>query len=292
LMGVTCEPSTAGGDDAWVVFLNAAKVRKVGPNRLWTTFARHWAQSGVQSFRFDSHGVGDSDGAAGPDEVAVDDDAQYYEPGFVADTLDAFAWLAASKGARRFALVGLCSGATWAFSAALVDERVVSVALVNPRTLFWDERATSLKAWAEARQIARSPSQWHTVLRRGMRWWATDAARGGILSARGRGDDSWHTTEILSCVRRLAARRVEMLCLFCAGDRGIPYFERHLGPDFCSLLAAEGVDVEVINGPDHTFRPLWSHAVLRRALERPLGRAGVLGDVATGGPDRVDAGTG
>ena len=125
-----------------------------------------------------------------------------------------------------------------------------------------------------------------------VRWWATDAARGGILSARGRGDDSWHTTEILSCVRRLAARRVEMLCLFCAGDRGIPYFERHLGPDFCSLLAAEGVDVEVINGPDHTFRPLWSHAVLRRALERPLGRAGVLGDVATGGPDRVDAGTG
>jgi hypothetical protein len=33
---------------------------------------------------------------------------------------------------------------------------------------------------------------------------------------------------------------------------------------------------EIIHGPDHTFRPLWSHPVLRRSLETHLRLIGFL----------------
>ena len=39
---------------------------------------------------------------------------------------------------RRFMLGGLCSGAYWSFHAALLDERVPAVLLLNPRALVWD----------------------------------------------------------------------------------------------------------------------------------------------------------
>jgi pimeloyl-ACP methyl ester carboxylesterase len=285
LVGVTCEPSGVESESAWVVFLNAARVRKVGPNRLWTSYARHWARSGVQSFRFDVSGVGDSGGT----DVPTDADEAYYRPGLVADTLDVLEWLAENKGADRFALVGLCSGATWAFSAALQNERVAALALVNPRVLFWDDRAKPLKAWGEAREIARDPRRWSSLLRRGVRRWAADAARGALLSLRGRGDDTWHRQEILSSISRLSARGTTTLCVFSEGDLGIQYFERHLGPGYSSVLAAKGATVEVIRGPDHTFRPLWSHDVLRRTLERALLGSDVLSPSAVDAPEPADA---
>ena len=97
---VTCEPMTKARADEWVVFLNAARVRRVGPNRLWTTFARSWARSGVHSLRLDVEGVGDSDGIQARDEVAPTDEAQSYEHRLVIDALDAIAWLAENKGGR------------------------------------------------------------------------------------------------------------------------------------------------------------------------------------------------
>ena len=50
-VGVTCEPITPASTDTWLVFLNAARVRRVGPNRLWTTYARDWASRGLCSLR-------------------------------------------------------------------------------------------------------------------------------------------------------------------------------------------------------------------------------------------------
>ena len=135
--GVLCEPArTAGPDDAWVVFLNAARVGRAGPNRLWTTYARAWARAGLPSLRLDTWGSGDSDGNRLLDEVPACMRTQFYASGIGEDIAGAFAWLADHRHARRFALVGLCSGGYWAFHTALADARVAGIALVNLRRLY------------------------------------------------------------------------------------------------------------------------------------------------------------
>ena len=62
--------------DRWFVFLNAAGVRHIGPNRMWVRFARTLAGEGICSLRVDVRGVGDGGG----DEVLGDTIAAYYDP--------------------------------------------------------------------------------------------------------------------------------------------------------------------------------------------------------------------
>lgn len=276
LFAVSCEPASDPGD-TWVVFLNAGKVRRSGPNRLTTAFARQWARAGVPSLRLDLRGIGDSDGDPFEDETPLEyDSAWYYKPGFLEDIREVLAWLSAERRAKRFALVGLCSGAALAFQAAIADERVIGAALLNPRVLYWDDRAAVLTAWQEARDMMRHPGSLRRLAQPGARSWGRDATRGAALALTGRGDEAWHRRELLGALDSLRARGVPIRTVFSGGDPGIQYLEHHLGHDYRSTLEAHGMAVEVIDGPDHTFRPLWSHDLLRAALERLLRSAGLL----------------
>jgi pimeloyl-ACP methyl ester carboxylesterase len=283
LFGIVCEPEHAGRRSReWIVFLNSGKVRRVGPNRLVTTYARTWAQLGVPSLRLDLHGIGDSDGDPSEDETPSDyEEAWYYQPSFVADVGEALDWLASNRGAQRFALVGLCSGATWGFQAAIADERIAGVALVNPRVLFEDRRSAALQAWEEAHRIARSPRSWREVRVRGLRGHGlrsrtVAAARGAVLTLVGRGDQAWQRERILDALAQLNSRATLLSIIFSDGDLGLDYFERQLGPEYRAELGRFGMTAEIIHGPDHTFRPLWSHPVLRRSLETHLRLIGFL----------------
>ena len=57
--------------------------------------------------RLDTNGTGD---AGGPDEET---DRDMYSKFALADTRRALAYLRERYGAKRFALIGLCSGDTW-----------------------------------------------------------------------------------------------------------------------------------------------------------------------------------
>jgi hypothetical protein len=281
-----------------MVFLNAATVRRIGSNRLATTFARSWARAGLSSLRFDTYGVGDSEGAGREEEPPANHLPSLFEPDRVTAVCEVLAWLARHRDARRFALTGLSAGGTTAFQTALADDRVRGIVPLNPTTLFWDEHAKSLAAWKDARRIARSPRSWRTLLRRGVRSWATDAARGAVLSLRGVSDD-WQQSMILDSLAQLRARGTLVTIVFSSGDVGLTYLERHLGPEFRSVLANRGVAVEVIQGPDHTFRPLWSHDLLRKVFEDHLRRIEFFADALPlapvsgrleGAPDRRQPG--
>jgi hypothetical protein len=104
------------------LLFNAGVVPRIGPNRLNVRLARALAAGGLPSLRFDLSGRGDSAPARGMES---------YEQQAVADIRAAMNLLSERTGVRHFAIVGLCSGAENAFHAALADERVVGVTLMD-----------------------------------------------------------------------------------------------------------------------------------------------------------------
>lgn len=137
----------ADGPSATAALLfNAGILRRVGAHRLNVTLARRLAAAGLPALRFDLSGLGDS--AAG----AAD---RGYEAQTEADMTAAMDWIEGETGARRFVLIGLCSGADNAFRTALRDPRVAGLGLLGP----WSYPAPG----AELRHImrkAQDPAVW------------------------------------------------------------------------------------------------------------------------------------
>jgi pimeloyl-ACP methyl ester carboxylesterase len=275
LVGVTCEP--ADGSGPWVVFLSAGAVRHIGPNRLWTTYARHWADMGIRSLRLDLHGVGDSDGAREHDHVPDDSIARMYEDDVSQDVSDALDWLTRSRGAESFVLVGLCSGAHWALHSAVSDSRVVGVGLVNPVTLEWDPAIPAVVAFDHATRFIHRPRSLRAAFTKGF-------SSSALLALRGA------TTRLLLARRmRAAGRRLRLRletladwntdCHFVFGrdEDGLIYLQRTLGAAYASELERLGMTIDIVDGVDHTFKPVWSHDVLRRSLETHLPRLSAPG---------------
>jgi dienelactone hydrolase len=112
-------PQSAG---VAALLFNAGVVPRIGPNRLNVRLARALATSGIPALRFDLSGRGDSAPARGMES---------YEQQAVADIRSAMNLLSERTGVSRFALMGLCSGAENAFHAALADDRVVGLTLMD-----------------------------------------------------------------------------------------------------------------------------------------------------------------
>jgi pimeloyl-ACP methyl ester carboxylesterase len=160
LFGVLSEP-LAGRRELCAVLLNAGPQRHTGPNRMWVEAARRWATRGVPTLRIDLEGIGESDG----DAAALVRVANLYVPGYVEQAVAALDMLEARGLPRRFVLVGLCAGAYWSMHAALKDERVAGVMMLNPRALIWDEWDYTVQRTRDLRQRLLLGSTWRKVLR-------------------------------------------------------------------------------------------------------------------------------
>lgn len=280
IFAVTCVPAGIEGGDEWVVFLNAGPVRRIGPNRLSTVWARKWARAGLPSLRLDLYGLGESDGDPGRDEAFLNDPLLAHHPERLREIRAAFDWLAERHGARRFTVIGLCSGATQAFQVGLSDPRVAGVGMINPGALFVDQDLLHLSAWDELRRVLRQP---HALLfyvrNHGARW----ALKGMLKGVRGRvrsvsGQSGWASYQpvVTDSLARLRAANTKVAAIFSDGEDGIGWFEQILGPDSRAQLEGMGMTIEIVEGPDHTFRPLWSHDVLESFFERLLTSTGFL----------------
>lgn len=107
----------------FVVLVNAGIVHRVGPDRLYVDLARSLAVQGYRVLRFDLSGLGDSEAMTGT--LSLEESA-------VSDILTAVNYLAATRGATRFVLSGLCSGANYSLLASFRDARVVGTLLIDP----------------------------------------------------------------------------------------------------------------------------------------------------------------
>jgi hypothetical protein len=250
--GVLAEP-TGPRRGLTAVLLNAGAIRRVGPSRFWVDLARRWAAEGVPTLRLDLEGIGD---AAGPvDRYGVD--ADFYTDGFVAQVRRALDEL----GEGPFLVGGLCSGAWWAFRAAVDDERIASALMVNSRVLVWDDALGARRDASAVRRRLFEPATWRRVLRGELAVRPLRILRGLVARAPAAAPD-----EGAAALRRLAARGTRVELVFCAGE---PLREE--------LRALEpfppNVELQELPGRDHLFRPLWMHEHLLDAADRALGRA-------------------
>lgn len=133
LAGIVTEP----GDrrpELGLVLVTAGLLPKSGPFRLYAELARHLAENGVVTLRFDLGGVGDS---------IEERRGRPLRERTELEIRAAVDFLSEHYALRRLALGGLCSGAEDAFRSAAADGRVSSVVMIDPfayRTPGWQLR--------------------------------------------------------------------------------------------------------------------------------------------------------
>jgi alpha-beta hydrolase superfamily lysophospholipase len=263
-----------------LLLLSGGVNHHVGQNRMYTDWARRWAAAGFTSLRFDLAGFGDSGAAQGGG------DGKLHSPDNVADIRAAMDYLSHSCGSRTFVIVGLCSGALQGFHAALADARIVRLGLLN-WTRFWlDETAQAAAAGSDMRdhgntadlrryqslryyvRMATDSDSWRRLYRgqvdaRGIaehfvkRTWGR--VRSELLHRVPLLDRSAKLiTQLAGDFQRLAERNVASCVVYNGDEPILDVFREKLGPHLGRLSRAGNLRVELIDGTDHVFTPLWS----------------------------------
>ncbi|HVU49796.1 MAG TPA: alpha/beta hydrolase [Polyangia bacterium] len=275
LFGVLSTPAAPPAARRGLLLLNAGAVHHIGPNRLYVTLARRWAALGHAVLRLDVAGIGDSLPAPGrPENLVYTDEASE-------DIRQALAFLRRQPGVTEVHALGLCSGGYNAFKAAVAGVPLDGVLLINPLTFSYQadrplseaEDKTISEASRYLRRL-RDPEAWKKLLRGGldlglaartMRRFVVDRLRGRTQElARRAGLEVGH--DLARELTSLADKRVRLGFVFSAGDPGIGLLRTHGGPVVEKLRRDGQLSIEIIEGPDHTFTPLWSHPVLTSTL--------------------------
>lgn len=133
LVGVLSRPDAGrapAAADVAVIITNAGIIHRVGPNRLHVRLARFLASHGYPCLRYDLPGIGDSE-TVGGGPIAQEK---------LSATRAALDRLESMGVARRFVMIGLCSGADHSFMTSVVDPRVVGAVVIDPTTVFSTRR--------------------------------------------------------------------------------------------------------------------------------------------------------
>ena len=272
LVGTLAEPLDGARASLTAVFLNAGAIRRIGPHRMWTEAARRFGLKGVTSLRLDLEGIGDSDG----DGEQFADVAHFHGEQFFAQARSALDALQGAGLGNRFILFGLCSGAYWAFHAALADDRVAAAVLINPRVVYWDD---SLEISRELRRtrLLTKPVIWKRVLRGDVslaRWatmirWLVGSPVRYVRGLREpRSDTPSIDDQIAAAFDRLRDRGVRARFVFCDGE---PLFEELTRGGLLDRPDRwPTVSVVRLPGRDHTLRPLWMHEHVVAAMDGAL----------------------
>jgi alpha-beta hydrolase superfamily lysophospholipase len=282
MVGILTEPMEAADrlSTPAILLLNAGSVHRIGSNRMYVTFAREWAALGYTVYRIDIGGIGDSLPSDGQVENKT------YSETAVPDVLAAMRRLSEARGARRFILGGLCSGAYSSFHTGLASQEVTGAIFINPQTFRWHEgdslavsHSRTYHELAHYRRVARRWQNWRKALlgqinflaiaRTFSKRWRT------VLRARVR--TLLHVTHLRrdedhfgDDLRSLCDRGVDLLLVFSAGDPGVDYLDLHAAADVRRLRSKPNFTMTVIDGPDHTFTPRWSQRRLFEVLTRHL----------------------
>ena len=136
LFGVVTEPRSGEMRRRGVILLNAGATHHVGPNRMYVTLARRWAEHGCVVLRMDIGGLGDS--PPGPDQP----ENEVYPPKAVEEIRAAVDFMRSRYGINSVALGGLCSGAYHALRAAVARVEIARIIMVNPLNFLLHEGKT------------------------------------------------------------------------------------------------------------------------------------------------------
>jgi hypothetical protein len=104
-----------------IVFINAGFTKHTGPNRIYVRLSRYLADQGFVTCRFDVSGFGDS--------LSLKNES--FRKNMTSDTIVVLNELVLQRKVSSFILIGLCSGADFAFESACFDPRVAGLVLIN-----------------------------------------------------------------------------------------------------------------------------------------------------------------
>lgn len=250
------DPPAAAGGGLAIVLLNSGIVHRVGPNRIYVRLARALADRGVGVLRFDFSGIGDSDPRE--DGLPIEKSAELE----AIEAVDSLAGL----GFGRFCLMGLCSGAGFAFRAALRDPRVHGVGLINAAGHRWGSARefgrTMLRHYV--RIATRAPFRGKIASKMlrvrfdvGLAMRLLGSLATGTLSSRGDEAEPIAASAVRD-LHDLLARGTRVLIVYSEGDEGLDYFRAFLGDDVEELERAGSFTAEIIPGANHVFSLLES----------------------------------
>ena len=240
--------------------------------------AREMASRGYLAFRLDAGGLGESRVARpGVPENRI------YTKDSVADVQHAMTLIGEMRGATRFILVGLCSGAYLAYHTAIVDPRVAGQALISPFAFEWEEgdsvSPTMRKPFRSTRFYVRALRDYKVWLRalRGdvdlkniagvllerlsTRMDTVLPMASALLSAK-----TPPQNEVEQAFRALCKRGVESLMVLSVEDGGVDMIAEYLGTDARRMRPYRNFKFQVLEGADHTFMTGASQAMLRELL--------------------------
>ncbi len=270
LAGIVAEPAEGESADFGAVFLNAGALRHIGPSRMWVEIARRWAARGITSVRLDLHGLGESDG----DADRFEDTGVLYSEELTQEAMAALRGVAATDFPKRMVLVGLCSGAFWAFHGAIREEQVESALMINLRVVVWNPQIVEIR---EARKARRSLVRNTTSVRRWREHFSL-ARLWEVLRAMLRG--LWTAPPRLLAARRELREVDDLFGRLRAGDKTLLFlFSR--GEDLYEELEdvnrwswvddAPNARIAVVPGRDHDLRPLIAQEHAHAAIDGALG---------------------
>jgi hypothetical protein len=269
LVGVITDPPSdvQAGERPAVVLLNAGLLHRVGPNRLYVKLARRLAASGFVVVRFDLSGIGDS--------RAVGERSTFSQRA-VAETRTCMDLLAASRGARRFIVGGLCSGADNALLAAGEDARIVGALLIEPVS----DAPSAGQLLESYRARLLRPSSWLRFLTGRSEAWSALAELMSARRARSRavGIRGSRPVEPAAAappapesqpsggqMRRFLERGGALCLVYSAGNPGHYHYRRVLRRELMGVPTSL-LRVEVVEEADHVFTPLEAQARLVNAV--------------------------
>jgi pimeloyl-ACP methyl ester carboxylesterase len=263
LVGIITTPSNVERSKSLpaVIFLSAGLLHRVGPNRLYVSTARKLAESGFVTLRLDFAGIGDS---------RVREDNIPFERSAVRDAQEAMDWLNATRGIKRFVLIGLCSGAYISLQTACRDQRVVGAVLINvtdyrqevrdyfalraDTRYYWTRALFSAKSWV---RLAIGVSRYRNII-------AVMAFQLGKMLARD--SDASSAGNYLADFPSLVERGVRLLLVHNEWDPGLEQLRLRAGDRIGDLSLSGKMRAEVIPHADHLFTPLRSQERLVEAV--------------------------
>ncbi len=248
LVGVLTQPAGSGPAPGVAVLLfNAGVISRVGPHRMNVKLARALAAQGQVVLRFDLAGQGDSR------YVATGGD--FVEQG-VLDLKAAMDHIETTLGIRRFALIGICSGAVSAYWASAADSRVAAVMMFDG---FWYRTRWTkwVRDWKRFRAAAPA-TVWAALCRRfaaGVRVRSTgSAATEGVFDA----DKNPPSSEFSNTMQNLVDRGTAVAILHSGSVIDYYSYQSQLRQHFAGARWLARVHCSFRSDIDHTFLSLSS----------------------------------
>lgn len=231
-----------------VILLNAGIVRKVGPGRLNVELARRISDSGLDVFRFDFAGVGDSPARTDGRDLA---------DGIITDVQETMDHLERTLGFRRFIVMGLCSGADNGMRAAERDDRIIGVAMFDPtidRTARWYWEALKIRLQSFDR-IKSMLTPRHPLIRRLLGLAALERESG---DGAGEQPELYQVTyadraSISQCLETLMARNVSLFVTFTGSWDFIYNYKSQFLDVYADVPFSDRLNLSFRPHADHSF---------------------------------------